>query len=220
MLDADLRQATGAGPVAGGNSDDLLRAGWEAFTVAIFWTADLHFGHRGLLERGYRPWSTVEEHDGALVDNWNATVGADDTVWVLGDVAMSASKLGPVAGLNGRKILLCGNHDAPWPGHAKPRQHQRYLAAGFAEIRDTFTAWATVGGREVEMSHLPYEGDHTAEERYVEHRPADEGLPLLHGHVHGAWRVRGRQINVGVDVNDYRPVSEEMLAGLVERMNP
>lgn len=30
----------------------------------------------------------------------------------------------------------------------------------------------------------------------------------LHGHVHEKWRVLGRQVNVGVDVWDYRPVAE------------
>ncbi len=186
--------------------------------MTIFYTADLHCGHRGLLDRGYRPWQTVEEHDTALVARWNEAVSPEDTVWVLGDVAMSASKLGPIADLNGRKILLCGNHDAPWPGHAKPRQHQRYLTAGFAEILDTITTRTTVGGHQVEMSHLPYEGDHTDEDRYVEHRPIDEGLPLLHGHVHDAWKVRGRMVNVGVDVWDYRPVPESTLAPLLDGM--
>jgi calcineurin-like phosphoesterase family protein len=49
----------------------------------------------------------------------------------------------------------------------------------------------------------------------VEHRPVDEGHVILHGHVHGTWRAQGRQLNVGVDVWDYRPVADATLAPLV-----
>lgn len=51
-------------------------------------------------------------------------------------------------------------------------------------------------------------GDHMAEERFMEHRPKNEGNWLLHGHVHSAWKVKDKQINVGVDVWDYKPISE------------
>lgn len=52
-------------------------------------------------------------------------------------------------------------------------------------------------------------------DRYREERPADEGRWLLHGHVHERWRQRGRQINVGVDVWDYAPVSLEAIEGVI-----
>lgn len=187
--------------------------------MTTFFTADLHFGHRGLVERGYRPWATVEEHDAALVERWNETVSPDDEVWVLGDVALSASKLGPVSELHGHKFLVCGNHDAPWAGHRKPRQAGRYEAAGFEVIVPVgaFYGWP-VGSREVVLSHLPYTGDHTPEDRFPDWRPLDHGLPLLHGHVHDAWKVRGRQVNVGVDVWDFRPVAETALAELIAGM--
>ena len=37
-------------------------------------------------------------------------------------------------------------------------------------------------------------------------------MPLIHGHVHGAWRTRGRMFNVGVDVNEFKPVNELEIA--------
>lgn len=59
------------------------------------------------------------------------------------------------------------------------------------------------------MSHLPYHnsGDHTPGNRYNEYRLPNEGLPLLCGHVHDAWKFNGNQFNVGVDANDFKPVS-------------
>src|SRR5699024_4102996 len=59
------------------------------------------------------------------------------------------------------------------------------------------------------MSHLPYigGGDHTPEERHTQYRLMNEGMPLLCGHVHDAWKFNGNQFNVGVDVNDFEPVT-------------
>ena len=63
--------------------------------------------------------------------------------------------------------------------------------------------------------HFPYEGDSHDHDRYPDHRPLDDGEWLLHGHVHQRWRVRGRMINVGVDVWDYAPVPEDELVALL-----
>lgn len=65
--------------------------------------------------------------------------------------------------------------------------------------------------------HLPYQGDSHDDRRFVGQRPADAGLVLLHGHVHERWKVNGRQVNVGVDVWDYRPVSDpQILSALTD----
>lgn len=70
------------------------------------------------------------------------------------------------------------------------------------------------------MSHLPYEGDHTEDERYNEYRLPNEGMPLLCGHVHEAWKFRGNQFNVGVDVNNFRPVTaNEVVEWLKKEMD-
>jgi len=58
------------------------------------------------------------------------------------------------------------------------------------------------------------------EDRYSEHRPTDDGTPLLHGHVHDVWKVRRSKkgtlmINVGVDAWDYAPVSGTEIVALL-----
>lgn len=52
-------------------------------------------------------------------------------------------------------------------------------------------------------------GDHKPEERHTQYRLPNEGMPLLCGHVHDAWKFNGNQFNVGVDVNDFLPVSAQ-----------
>jgi calcineurin-like phosphoesterase family protein len=84
----------------------------------ILFTSDSHVGHANLVEgelRTRRPFSTIEEHDEALVAAWNAAVGPDDTVWHLGDFCYRCREgyaRSVFARLNGRRrFLVCGNHD-------------------------------------------------------------------------------------------------------------
>jgi calcineurin-like phosphoesterase family protein len=60
------------------------------------------------------------------------------------------------------------------------------------------------------LSHFPYKGDHKPGDRYPEWRLRDEGLPLLHGHVHSAFLISGRQYNVGVDFGN-TPLAREYI---------
>ncbi len=154
-----------------------------------------------------------------LIERWNDVVGTGDTVWVLGDFALGriAETLPLAAELAGHKILLAGNHDRCWEGHG-PRAlewSQRYLDAGFTEIVQGQTM-LRVGGEEVTLCHFPYVGDSQAQDRYVDHRPMDEGAWLIHGHVHERWAQSGRMINVGADVTDYRPMSEGEVAAIIQ----
>jgi len=61
------------------------------------------------------------------------------------------------------------------------------------------------------LCHFPYRGDSQEQDRFPDARPIDKGEWLLHGHVHDRWSQNGRMINVGVDANDFTPVSETAL---------
>ncbi len=183
-----------------------------------YFTADLHLGHANIIAYCKRPFAGVEEMNEALLQRWNSVVGDDDDVWVLGDVAMGRidDNLALVAELSGHKVLLAGNHDRCWAGRQRDhgRWLQRYREAGFAEIHQG-TVHTSVAGQDVLAGHFPYEGDSHDEDRFTRWRPTDTGSWLLHGHVHTTWRVKRRQINVGVDVWDYTPVPETTLAAII-----
>lgn len=178
----------------------------------IWFTSDLHFWHKNVISFCNRPWPDVEAMNAGLISLWNQTVQPEDTVYILGDMFFC----GTIAlreimrQLNGKKVLIFGNHD--W---GKIKKH-RLAEFGFAWGADQFCT--RIGKHDVLLSHFPYlnEGDHTDEQRFQDKRYVNEGRWLLHGHVHCLWKQKDRMINVGVDVWDYRPVSQDQILQLIE----
>ncbi len=199
-----------------------------------WFTSDQHFGHTRICELAGRPFNSVEEMNAVLVYNWNQRVWADDTVYVLGDFAMGtiAETLPIARQLNGHKILIPGNHDRCWPGARKWREWvPKYYSAGFTHVWDDVRPMVLVlghdtweGGFGLAMHHLPYEEDYKGRAELEAARPLDTGGWLLHGHVHELWTIKDRQVNVGVDVHGYAPVSEDevmrMIRGHIARNTP
>jgi calcineurin-like phosphoesterase family protein len=187
--------------------------------MARYFTADLHLGHHNIIQYSERPFRDVAHMSDELVGRWNSMVGPTDEVIVLGDFAMGriAETLPTAARLNGRKVLLTGNHDRCWNGHRKgvSAAAARYLEAGFDEIWQGVVD-LHVSGNRVQVCHFPYRGDSHDHDRFTSHRPVDDGAWLLHGHVHQSWKVCDRMINVGVDVWEYSPVSEDAIVELMQ----
>jgi calcineurin-like phosphoesterase family protein len=189
--------------------------------LSTWFTSDLHLGHTNIIGYENRPFLSVEGMNEGIIDRWNDQVEPDDTVWVLGDFAMGhvSDTLLLTPRLNGQKLLLCGNHDRPWVGHPPQRREgwrKRYIGAGFREVfahgGPLRMTWET---RWVVASHFPYVGIARHEDRFNDWYPQDEGHFLIHGHVHSAWRQRGREINVGLDPWGGRLVHEDELVELV-----
>lgn len=83
----------------------------------VFLISDTHFGHNNICnftdDNGckLRPWNSSDEMDEALIENWNKVVKQNDKVYHLGDVVIAKRYLSTLSKLNGRKILIKGNHD-------------------------------------------------------------------------------------------------------------
>ena len=174
-------------------------------------TSDLHLGHAKVAE--LRGFSSVEDHDLAIVNNIARRVRAGDDLWVLGDVALGGWReaLAKLRRIPCDKHLVLGNHDRAHPAHSR----------GHAYIADYLTVFATVqtaarlrGG--LLASHFPYAGEGQArpgkKDRSTQWRLRDEGAPLAHGHVHDAVRCRTSpagtpMYHVGLDAWDLSPVT-------------
>jgi calcineurin-like phosphoesterase family protein len=182
--------------------------------METWFTSDLHLGHQRIIELCDRPYSNVDEMNQALIDNWNTRVANGDHVYVLGDVAMGkiANTL-PLAGLlKGTKFLVPGNHDRCWIGNKKVREQdvRIYEEVGFHVLQSQHRHLRWL------LCHFPMTGDSQGVDRYAEHRPTLQGSSaIIHGHVHNQWKVNGKQINVGVDVWDYRPAHYDEVIALL-----
>jgi calcineurin-like phosphoesterase family protein len=213
-----------------------------------YFTSDPHYYHKNVIRYCNRPFTRnvdklteltggfapafelnlaierdVVEMNGALIANWNSIVTPEDEVVVVGDFSMA---LRPVElytnRLNGRKILVAGNHDFCHPAHKKSKNPEnqkkwtdKYLYWGWSEVHLKMELDLPGIGL-VNVSHMPYKGgsDSGDEERHEKHRLDDDGKILIHGHIHEKGLItRSRkgtlQLNVGVDVWGMKPVSEE-----------
>lgn len=198
---------------------------FEGREMTNWFTSDLHFGHQRIIELCNRPFVSVDEMNDALIDNWNSVVDNADKVYILGDLAMGniRESLIRVKQLKGRKYLIPGNHDRVhpcYPQKAPKAEEMRrlYEDAGLTICSLEAKYWSSDMGRHHawRLCHFPTSGDHTTDDRYPEYRPSlDDGEWLIHGHVHDLWKVKDRQINVGVDVWNFTPVKESTLQAIV-----
>lgn len=185
--------------------------------MTTWFTSDLHLGHARIIELCNRPFSSVDEMNERIIENWNDNVQEDDTVYVLGDVALGTlgDSLPLCEQLAGRKYLVPGNHDRVWSGYSKKGVREldilRYEEAGFTILEniETYKGW--------KLCHFPTSGDSHTDDRFPEYRPSilkDEWL--IHGHVHNMWRINRNQINVGVDVWFFKPVREDVIQNIID----
>lgn len=172
-----------------------------------FFTSDQHFGHRNIIRHCSRPFASVEEMDQAIIDKWNSVVTNADEVYVIGDFAPWVS-LGRVSeilrSLNGfAKHLIMGNHD-------KHKSHH-FVKAGFTDARkgEILVSRHKVDGESIPLylQHHPIRMEH---ERRHDHW-------IVNGHVHQHWMVRRdvKCVNVGVDVHDFLPITEQRLIEII-----
>jgi len=182
--------------------------------VTVWYTSDLHFGHQ--LVAGERGFGSPSAHDLKLISNWNKLVADDDLVWVLGDISIRPQFLHSVRFLSGRKQLITGNHDQVFPMHRDAYKHQPEWLKYFESIQPF--ARRKAAGVEFLMSHFPYSADSKDVVRFSQYRLKDEGMLLVHGHLHVPEKVhpdRPRQVHVGLDAWDLKPAKEDDVLDLL-----
>lgn len=96
---------------------------WRQLKTKTWFTADLHLGHDNIIEHCDRPFRNLDEMHEAIIARWNERVAPDDTVWLLGDVALGDREqtLPLVRRLHGHKRLVAGNHDCAFHGYVLKR---------------------------------------------------------------------------------------------------
>lgn len=167
----------------------------------LFFTSDTHFFHGNIIKFSNRPFSSVGEMNETLIRNWNETVPEDGTVFHLGDFAFGGSSewTSVLDRLNGKIILILGNHDL--------RNLRQGVANRFEYITQQMII--VVNRQRIILNHYPllcFGGSYGDTWQFF-------------GHVHSGPNSKSgldiprlqhlfpMQYDVGVDNNDYRPVS-------------
>jgi calcineurin-like phosphoesterase family protein len=171
--------------------DDFIE---KADNMNVYLISDTHLNHANIATYCDRPKDFTQ----LIMERWNETVGKDDTVIHLGDVILhkkSAIK-GILDSLNGRKILIRGNHDRQW-------SNLKWMENGFAFSCD---------GMKFRQCWLTHEPSTSL---------ADGCILNIHGHLHNVWHgfhskdlppeavgklKRPWQRLFAIEYTDYRPV--------------
>lgn len=164
----------------------------------MWFTADQHFMHKNMYREDFfasgfkRPWRTEAEGRKNIIERHNSVVGKDDWVIHGGDFAMISNsmqdKLRPIIEkLNGRHILVLGNHD-----EIKPF---KYIDMGFTNVSTSFI---------MELDDFKIVVCHDPSARCM----VDSKAVFLCGHIHDLFKSIPDKltVNIGVDVWDYYPI--------------
>lgn len=154
-----------------------------------WFTSDLHLNHENIIKYCSRPFSDTREMNEHIISVWNTKVMQGDIVYVVGDVFLGdpADAEPLIRRLNGKKILILGNHD---------RSSKTMLKCGFDEVYSRLRV-KLQDGRKVLLTHKPVPG-----------ALLKDCEMQIHGHRHKGPAVSGNQINVCVDLWGFEPVSE------------
>jgi calcineurin-like phosphoesterase family protein len=156
--------------------------------------SDLHFCHENIIEFTGRPFKDASHMDYELIKRWNEVVNNKDTIYILGDFAFAnKEKINElVSMLNGRKVLIMGNHDRKLDKHVK-----FWYDCGFDEVY----RYPIIFKKFFILSHEP-----------VKHVGVRYNI---HGHKHNNKIDDNHYINVSVEHTDYRPVNLDKLIAKV-----
>lgn len=159
--------------------------------MAIWYTADTHFGHENIIRFCKRPFRSAGHMDDMLIASLWESVGPEDDLWILGDFAFGerAKDSAYVERIflqlpGARHHLVVGNHD---------------LAATLELPWDTVRHMVEIeDGRGVPntLCHYPM----------ITWNHARRGALQLFGHVHNQWQGSRNAVNVGVDQWNFCPV--------------
>lgn len=176
----------------------------------LFFTSDLHFGHRNMITFKDRPFKDIKDMEEGLIKNWNEVVGPDDYIFDLGDFMWFNSRTDTrrvASKLNGHKYMLFGNHD-------QEDQYSKCEDLDLTVCGDVVHLHVTVLGVHFGyfiLSHYPL---------VTWARPGEPNQYHLFGHIHSVpgglleeygepliFNHPGLCMDVGTDRHNMRPVS-------------
>lgn len=155
-----------------------------------FFTADEHYNHAKIIVYCDRPFNSVEDMNTEMIKRHNEMVKDDDITIHAGDFALCSKKEAYkiINQLNGKHIFLKGSHD-------------RWIN------RNSHTVFnLTIEGQPITICHYAMR---------VWHRSHYNSWQL-YGHSHGNLESEGKQLDIGVDTNNFYPYSFTQIQSIME----
>lgn len=155
-----------------------------------FFTADEHYGHANIIRYCDRPFGSVEVMDEELIRRHNSVVKSGDAVIHAGDFTLRDKVFAwnTIARLNGSHFFLVGSHDRWLP------KNTPYILEN--TINGVFMVVCHYAMRTWRKSH--YNSIH------------------LYGHSHGRLDPIGKQWDIGVDNNNFYPLSFDDIVDIMK----
>ena len=169
----------------------------------LFFTSDTHFDHKNIIKYCNRPFSSVQEMNQGLINNWNSVINPDDIVFHLGDVSFGGNTnlINYISQLNGHIILIKGNHD---------RKLQQSICDKLFDY-SCQQLTLNIDGITVFLNHFPFlcfSGTYKTDKSiqlfgHIHSGPLSSGPDIDRFNKYGVYN----QYDVGVDNNHYKPIS-------------
>jgi len=183
----------------------------------IWFTADHHFGHDNIRKYCNRPFDSIQEMDKEMIHRWNEVVkGPEDIVYHLGDLTLGDFSVARrvVSQLHGDIKVLSNHwhHDKRWLPASTGSVYLFSRDKIQVQILSPLTVLKFERYRSqrhplaVSLCHYPL----------AEWEQKHYGGWMLHGHSHGRHKGEGFIHDVGVDANDFYPISLENIAEIME----
>ena len=159
--------------------------------MQYFFTSDQHYGHKNIIKYCNRPFSCLQEMDEILIQNHNEIVKNEDIIIQAGDFAFVNSRHKAeeyFKRLKGRHFYLKGSHDKWMPKFTLQIWEKTIQKQFIVVCHYCIKTW--------ERSH--YNSWH------------------LYGHSHGGLKPVGKSWDIGVDNNNFYPVSFEQIVEIMK----
>lgn len=165
-----------------------------------FFTADLHLGHRAIVDHCHRPFASVEDMDARLIGNINEKVGRGDLLYILGDFSLGNREKVQ----DQRSMIRCANV------YLIRGNHDGLSSNQYDEIDFHFKG---------DLLDLKVESQHITLCHYAMRRwnGSHRGAWHLYGHSHGSLAddPKAFAFDIGVDCHGYYPLSFPEVATLM-----
>ena len=155
----------------------------------FFFTADKHYGYANIIKYCNRPFTSVDEMDAEMIQRHNEMVGPKDVVIHAGDFPLWKKPFADnyIRQLNGEHIFLKGSHDY-WLNKSAATIWDRKIGCFYVVVcHFAIRVWP--------RSHY--------------------NSWQLYGHSHGKLPPIGKQWDIGVDNNDFYPVSFNIICEII-----